>query len=115
MEELVPTEFQLSQNFPNPFKDSTKIKYCLPVKTKVTLTVFNSDGEKVKELVNTIQEAGTYEIKLDTRDFPNGFYYCRIQAIDPLTSSGQPFIETKKMILSREDERSKDKTVSRPN
>jgi len=114
MEELVPSEFYLSQNFPNPFKDSTKIKYCLPVKTDVNLTVYNSVGEKVKELVNTMQEAGTYEIKLGSGDFPNGSYYYRIQAVDPLTNSSQPFVETKKMILLREDERSKGKTVSRP-
>jgi hypothetical protein len=90
MEELVPTEFFLSQNSPNPFKNSTKIKYCLPVKTKVNLTVFNSDGEKVKELANRIQEAGTYETILDGNYFKNGFYYYRLEA--------DSFVETKKML-----------------
>ncbi len=52
MEVLVPSEFYLSQNSPNPFKDMTKIKYCLPCKTKVILTLFNSTGEMIKELVN---------------------------------------------------------------
>lgn len=93
MEELVPSEFHLSQNSPNPFKDSTKIKYCLPVNTKVNITVFNSDGEKVRELVNKIQEAGTYEtiLELDEQNFPNGFYYYRFEA--------GSFVETKKMTL----------------
>ena len=99
MEELVPSEFHLSQNFPNPFKDSTKIKYCLPVKTKVNLTVYNSGGEKVKELVNKIQEADTYEVKLERGDLPDGSYYYRMQAVDPLTGALKPFIETKKMLL----------------
>lgn len=111
MEELVPSEFYLSQNFPNPFKDSTKIKYCLPVKTNVNLTVYNSDGEKVKELVNTIQEAGTYEIKLESSDLPSGYYYYRIQAVDTSTGALKPFIETKKMILLSEDEKSKNQEV----
>jgi len=113
MKELVPTEFFLSQNFPNPFKDSTKIKYCLPEKMKVNLTVYNSDGEKVKQLVNQIQRAGTYETSLDGSDFKNGFYYYRLEAVPtgrqagspsagfPEGQAGQSFVETKKMVLLR--------------
>jgi flagellar hook assembly protein FlgD len=91
MKELVPSEFFLSQNYPNPFKDVTKIKYCLPEKTKVNLTVYNSDGEKVKQLVNQIQGAGTYETTLDGYDFKNGFYYYRLEA--------GSYVENKKMVL----------------
>jgi len=91
MKELVPSEFFLSQNYPNPFKDSTKIKYCLPEKTKVNLSVYNSDGEKVKQLVNQVQEAGTYETTLDGYEFKNGFYYYRFEA--------GSFIENRKMVL----------------
>ena len=99
MEELIPSMFYLSQNFPNPFKDSTKIKYCLPVRTKVNFTVFSSDGKKLKELVNKIQEAGTYEIKLDSSNMPTGNYYYRILAVDPQISTRQSFVEKKEMIL----------------
>jgi len=99
MEELVPSKFYLSQNSPNPFKETTKIKYCLPVKTKVNLTLFNSNGEKVKELLNSKQEAGTYEIKFDGHDLPDGYYYYQLQAVDPESCSRETFVETKKMIL----------------
>ena len=104
MEEPVPSMFFLSQNYPNPFKDSTKIKYCLPVRTKVNLTVFSSDGNKMKELVNKIQEAGTYEVILNSCDLPNGNYYYRIFATDPLTNTRKLFVAMKKMILLRESE-----------
>jgi hypothetical protein len=109
MEELIPSKYFLSQNFPNPFTDETKIKYCLPIRTKVNLTVYNSDGVKVKELVNKIQEAGTYEVKLSShsgegRNLIAGPYYYTIQANDLSSNTlkgqtGQKFIETKKMIL----------------
>jgi len=104
MEELVPSKFFLSQNFPNPFSDETKIKYCLPVKTKINLTVYNSDGVKVKELVNKIQDAGTYEAKFENGSLSAGTYYYTIQANDPSSNSlqeeaGQKFIETKRMLL----------------
>jgi len=104
MEELIPSKYFLSQNFPNPFTHETKIKYCLPVRTKINLTVYNSDGIKVKELVNKIQDAGTYEVKFENGNLSAGPYYYTIQTNDPSSNSlqeqaEQKFIETKKMIL----------------
>lgn len=108
MTELVPSNFLLSQNFPNPFKENTRIKYCLPVKIQVKLTVFSDDGECVKELVNKIQEPGTYESKFDSSDIPDGFYHYQLQAFELESgptgdhkSPGQVFIETKRMQLFR--------------
>lgn len=86
MEELVPSEFYLGQNYPNPFEDKTTIKYCLPVKTKVNISVFDHNGNKLRELVNDIKEAGTYEIKLFHRDLPAGNYYYRMQTSSFLDS-----------------------------
>lgn len=104
IEQLIPSKFFLSQNFPNPFLGETKIKYCLPVKTKLLLAVYDSNGVKVKELVNKIQDAGTYEVKFEQGNLSPGSYYYTIQTND--TSSNklqcervQKFIETKKMIL----------------
>lgn len=97
--ELVPSEFYLSQNYPNPFKGKTTIKYCLPEKSKVYLTLFNSIGEKVKELFNKVQKAGTYETILDGQDFQSGVYYYQLKAVDPMTNTRQLFAKTKKMIL----------------
>jgi len=99
MHNLVPTKFLLSQNFPNPFRDETKIKYCLPFKIKVNLSVFDSSGKKVKELVNKIQEAGTYEIKLRKFDLPAGHYFYQMQVIDSEPITGQIFVSMKKMQL----------------
>jgi len=91
MEEMVPTEFQLSQNYPNPFKERTTIKYCVPDKMKIRLEVFDSDGNKVKILVDEIKEAGTYKVELNAVELASGIYFYQIQAGN--------YIETKKMIL----------------
>ena len=64
MEDIVPTEIQLSQNYPNPFKARTTIKYCVPDKMKIMLEVFNSNNRKVKTLINEVKEAGTYKVEL---------------------------------------------------
>ncbi len=91
MEDIVPTEFQLSQNYPNPFKEKTTIKYCVPDKMRIRLEVFNSDGNKVKTLVDEIKEAGTYKIEFDAEGLPSGEYIYKLESRD--------FFETKKMIL----------------
>ena len=99
MAELVPSEFYLSQNYPNPFKDKTTIKYCLSEKAKIELTLFNSKHEKVKELISKVQNAGTYETIFESKDFSEGFYYYQIRVIDPKSTSRQLFRETKEMVL----------------
>jgi len=101
MEEFIPSEFYLSQNFPNPFCGQTNIKYCLPVKAKVKLNIYNSDGEIVKELLNNTQEAGTYEIKLSSNDFLEGQYYYVIEAVDLGSGLKNIFNDTKKMVIQQ--------------
>ncbi len=52
MKELVPSEFYLGQNYPNPFKEKTVIKYCVAYKTRVVLTVYNSDDDVIEKLID---------------------------------------------------------------
>ena len=65
MNDLVPSEFYLSRNYPNPFRDTTTIKFCVAYRIKVKLEVFNSEGEMIKILVDEEKEAGTYEVEFD--------------------------------------------------
>lgn len=62
VDELIPPDFYLSQNYPNPFKDRTVIKYCVPYKLKVRITVYTPAGEIVTILKDEIHEPGTYEV-----------------------------------------------------
>lgn len=66
MNDLEPTEFYLSQNYPNPFYERTTIKFCLAYKTKVKLVVFDSEGNMIKELLNELKDAGTYEVEFQS-------------------------------------------------
>ncbi len=50
--DLVPVDFTLHQNFPNPFNPTTTIRFDLPEFSPVNISVFNLRGEKVAELLN---------------------------------------------------------------
>jgi len=93
MEEILPTEFQLKQNYPNPFKERTTIKFCVRDKARIGVEVFDSGRNKVETLVKEIKEAGTYKVEFNAKELANGIYFYRLQAGD--------FIETKKMVLLR--------------
>ncbi|MDZ7723065.1 MAG: T9SS type A sorting domain-containing protein [candidate division KSB1 bacterium] len=57
-----PTEFALQQNYPNPFNPVTTINYQLFGKGKVQLTIYNVLGEKIRNLVDARQDAGSYSV-----------------------------------------------------
>ncbi|MCG8603770.1 DNRLRE domain-containing protein, partial [bacterium] len=54
----IPAEFQLFQNFPNPFNLGTRITFNVPSKSKVSLKIYNLRGELVRTLVNEEREPG---------------------------------------------------------
>ena len=87
----MPSEYYLSQNYPDPFQDRTTIKYCLPEIVKVKLELFDSERKKVKTLVDEIEEAGTYKVELNGEDLMEGVYFYKIKAGE--------FVSTKKMVL----------------
>lgn len=98
MNDYVPPEFYLGQNYPNPFRGDTTIKYCVPCKTRVKLTVFNPNGEMIKKLVYEVKEAGTYEVEFSVEEDnkeslkSETYFYC--------LEAGN-FSNTKTMILNK--------------
>ena len=88
---VIPNDFSLSQNFPNPFNPTTLISYKLKETSRVQLKVFNILGNEVETLVNEQKPAGNYEITWNALNLPSGVYFYRLQA--------GSFIDTKKMVL----------------
>lgn len=58
----LPSDYMLYQNFPNPFNPSTEICYDLPEAAQVSITVYDIQGRKVKELFHGEQNAGMHKI-----------------------------------------------------
>jgi len=63
-----PQKFMLTQNYPNPFNPVTSIRYTLPSREMVTLTIYNMMGQHVVTLVDTEQESGYYVAEWDGKD-----------------------------------------------
>ncbi|EFK96780.1 hypothetical protein LDC_1194 [sediment metagenome] len=95
------TSYLLEQNYPNPFNPSTTITYTLKEKSDVKLTLLNSLGEEVAVLVNEEQNRGYYNVEFDGSKLTSGVYFYQLKAVNPESSSGQAFVEIKKMILLR--------------
>jgi len=89
----IPTQYSLSQNFPNPFNPSTAIHFSVPSSEFVTLKVFDVLGNEVATLVNEGKNAGVYEVDFSASQLSSGIYFYTINA--------GSFTETKKMILLR--------------
>jgi len=96
-----PMNYELTQNYPNPFNPSTTIRFSVAESALINLSVFNSLGEKIEELVNEVKEPGVYTVEFSAKggsasggnayNLASGTYIYRITAND--------FTQTKKMML----------------
>ena len=87
----LPSEFVLSQNFPNPFNPSTNIQYAVGSKQFVSLKVYDILGKEIATLVNEEKTSGNYKVTFDASSQPSGIYFYQLKAGN--------FIETRKMVL----------------
>jgi hypothetical protein len=78
--EIIPKFFDIEQNCPNPFNPTTVINYQLAADGHVGLNVYNLLGEKVANLVNKTQAAGTYTVEFNGAGLPSGVYFYKIKA-----------------------------------
>jgi photosystem II stability/assembly factor-like uncharacterized protein len=74
-DERVPQTFSLSQNYPNPFNPTTIIRYGLPRPAHVSLSVYNTLGQSVAELVNQDMGPGFHEVKFNAKGMASGVYF----------------------------------------
>ncbi|MFZ5515350.1 MAG: T9SS type A sorting domain-containing protein [Candidatus Zhuqueibacterota bacterium] len=99
IETQLPSEYGLSQNWPNPFNSSTTIRFQLPESNLVTLEIYNMMGQKIKTLINGEYKTGGFHLAhWDGRDdagiqVSSGIYVCYFRA--------GKFFDSKKLILMK--------------
>ena len=92
----IPREFALQRNWPNPFNPTTRIAFELPVKTRVTLEIFDVRGRRIRTLLDESREAGRHVVDWQGRSdrgvaVASGIYLYRIRA--------GSFVESRRMVL----------------
>ncbi len=87
----LPVNYNLAQNFPNPFNPTTVINFSIPEAGIVTITVFDALGREVTTLVNKNMSAGSYKADWDATNYSAGIYFYSIKVNN--------YAATKKMVL----------------
>ena len=77
---LTPTEFTVLQNFPNPFNSGTKISYYLTEDGIVEIDLFDILGNKVAELVNSVEPEGWNTIYFNPKGLSSGVFLLRAES-----------------------------------
>ncbi len=92
----LPLKFSLSQNFPNPFNNETKILFDIPFRSRVVLKVYDILGSEVKKILDEEMDPNHYEVAFNGEGLASGVYFYQIFA-----KGEQPgeFLQTKKMLL----------------
>tara|TARA_B100001248_G_scaffold125881_1_gene94407 strand:- start:91 stop:2703 length:2613 start_codon:yes stop_codon:yes gene_type:complete len=87
VEELVgvPDQFELSNNYPNPFNPTTSINFNIPIASEVVLTIYNITGQEVAKIHNGYAQAGSYKAVWNGMDnlgnkAPSGVYFYELKA-----------------------------------
>ena len=88
----VITNYELFQNFPNPFNATTKIRFNILEDVIVKLEVYDILGQRVTQLLNTELDTGPYEVVFRGNNLASGVYFYMLNVKDK-------FFEVKKMLL----------------
>jgi photosystem II stability/assembly factor-like uncharacterized protein len=87
----LPAQFALQQNFPNPFNPSTTIRYDILQSGHVSLVLCDLLGRRVDVLVDQVQQAGQYSVPFDAAQLSAGVYLYTLRT--------GTFIATRKLVL----------------
>jgi hypothetical protein len=94
-----PLSFALLQNYPNPFNPWTTIRYELPGRSRVTLSVYDLLGNKVQVLIDGYQKSGGHSIRFDGTGFASGMYLYQLLVRPGREARNAGFTATRRMLL----------------
>ncbi|RMF59158.1 MAG: T9SS C-terminal target domain-containing protein [Calditrichaeota bacterium] len=95
----VPEGFSLQQNYPNPFNPETLIRYSVPVRSQVRISVLNGLGQTIDVLVDQQKPAGEHSVVWHAT-VPSGVYFYRLEAT-PVAQRTPAVRLVRKMVLLR--------------
>ncbi|MBN2000691.1 right-handed parallel beta-helix repeat-containing protein [candidate division KSB1 bacterium] len=89
--ELLPTEYALGNNYPNPFNPETTIEYSVKKDCHVGIKIYDIRGRQVAVLVDAFVQKGMYKVRFNAGNMATGVYFYRMHT--------KEFTAVKKMVL----------------
>ncbi|MBN1968852.1 MAG: T9SS type A sorting domain-containing protein [Candidatus Delongbacteria bacterium] len=83
----ITQNFELIGNYPNPFNPTTDIRFTLSENSEVKISIFNSNGEFINELVNSRLNRGLNSITFNADGLNSGTYFYVLNVDGVSTSS----------------------------
>ena len=93
----IPNEFDILQNFPNPFNPSTKINFISGKPSHIKLEIFDLLGQSVAVLADNFYQPGNHEIIWNASGLSSGIYFVRMLSFNQ--SGSLDFSKTIQLIL----------------
>ena len=88
---IIPTEYNLSAAYPNPFNPVTTLSFAIPIDSEVFLSIYNLQGREVVSLINGNMDAGYHSVVWNADAFSSGMYFVKM-------ISGE-YVNTQKLML----------------
>ncbi|MBS4033875.1 MAG: T9SS type A sorting domain-containing protein [Ignavibacterium sp.] len=95
----MPNEFQVSQNFPNPFNSTTRVNYYLPTRGDIVIDVINNLGQRIIRNQILDQSDGDHSFDLNLDGYSSGVYFITMFAVPQSSGGASSFQKTIKAIL----------------
>ncbi len=89
----VPRSMQIASVFPNPFNPSTTIRYQLGSEMKLSVQVYNLQGQRVETLFEGSQNTGSHSLTWNAAGFATGVYFIHLQS--------EEIVQIRKVLLVR--------------
>ncbi len=92
----IPSEFSVSDNFPNPFNPDTRFEIQLPENNRVSVIIYDITGRRVAELLNEELAAGIHQLHWNGREMNYGFAPSGVYILKVVAGG---YSHTQKMVL----------------
>jgi hypothetical protein len=76
----VPTEFTLSQAYPNPFNPTTTLSFAIPAAGQVSISIYSLQGRELASLANGSYDAGYHQVIWNADSHSSGVYFVKMVA-----------------------------------
>jgi predicted esterase len=99
---ILPDQYFLYNNYPNPFNPVTTISYFIPEEAGIRIEIYNLLGQKIITLTDMVETSGYYNVKWDAKNLPGGVYFCKFSAAPTISNKDakqKVFVKIHKLIL----------------